>query len=62
MRVVRENSPLKCVLIPMGDSLCAKLLLFNSVGYSYSLGGNMTSFWPDWLVKKVAYSRNNTRA
>ena len=55
MRVVRENSPLKCVLIPMGDSLCAKLLLFNSVGYSYSLGGNVTSFWPDWLVKKVAY-------
>ena len=36
MRVVRENSPLKCVLIPMGDSLCAKLLVLNGVGNSYS--------------------------
>ena len=34
MRVVRENRPEKCVLIPMGDSLYAKLLVLNSVGYS----------------------------
>ena len=36
MTVVRENRPLKCVLIPMGDSLCAKLLVLISVGNSYS--------------------------
>ena len=36
MTVVRENRPLKWGLISMGDSLCAKLLVLISVGYSYS--------------------------
>ena len=36
MRVVREKRPLKCGLISMGDSLCAKLHVLNSVGHSYS--------------------------
>ena len=33
---MRENSPRKCGLIFMGDSLWAKLCVLNSVGYSYS--------------------------
>ena len=36
MTVMRENRPLKCGLISMGDSLCAKLLVLISVGNSYS--------------------------
>ena len=36
MRVVRKNRSLKCGLISMGDSLCARLLVLKSVGYSYS--------------------------
>ena len=35
-RVVCENRPLKCGLISVGESLCAKLLVLNSEGYSYS--------------------------
>ena len=33
--MVRKNRSLKYGLISMGDSLCAKLLVLNSVGKSY---------------------------
>ena len=35
-RVVRDNRSLKWGLISMGNCFCAKLLVLNSVGYSYS--------------------------